>query len=53
MLAAYENAPDIRERVMQIVETYHPAGRAGSEDKGERYEAQMVKEAAERKDVIK
>ena len=45
MLAAYENAPNIREMVMQVVDTYRPAGRTGSEEKGALYEAQMRKTA--------
>lgn len=35
---AYTNAEDIREKVAEVVTTYHPAGEHGSEKKGEVYE---------------
>lgn len=35
---AYVNAEDIREKVAEVVTTYHPAGEHGSEKKGEVYE---------------
>ena len=35
---AYINADNIREKVAEIVKTYHPAGEHGSEKKGEVYE---------------
>ena len=35
---AYVNAEDIREKVAEVVTTYHPAGKHGSEKKGEVYE---------------
>lgn len=34
---AYTNAEDIREKVAEVVTTYHPAGEHGSEKKGEVY----------------
>ena len=37
--AAYENVPDIRERVCKVVTTFHPSGEHGSEEKGATYEA--------------
>lgn len=40
MVACYENREDIRELVEAIVPTYHPAGKHGSEAKGEAYEEQ-------------
>ena len=39
--ACYENSKEIREIVAQMVSTYHPAGKNGSEDKGEAYEEQI------------
>lgn len=45
MHAAYENDQNIRELVEEIVPTYHPAGREGSQEKGKAYEAQ-IREAA-------
>lgn len=48
MQAAYANNRDIRSIVAQIVPTYHPAGKHGSEAKGEAYEMQ-VREAAVKK----
>lgn len=39
--ACYENSKEIREIVAQMVSTYHPAGKHGSEDKGEAYEEQL------------
>lgn len=38
MEAAYTNDEHIREKVAEIVTTYHPAGKNGSEEKGEVYE---------------
>ena len=40
MVACYENRENIREMVEAIVPTYHPAGKHGSEYKGEAYEEQ-------------
>lgn len=45
MTAAYKNSADIRERVAEIVVTYHPAGMYGCEEKGEAYR-RMMREAA-------
>lgn len=45
MGAAYANCSDIRERVEEIVTTYHPAGIHGSEERGKVYE-QLIQEAA-------
>ena len=42
MDAAYDGREDsIRDLVAEVVPTYHPAGRHGSEDKGEAYTEQM------------
>jgi FlaA1/EpsC-like NDP-sugar epimerase len=42
MNAAYSGCEDqIRDMVSEVVPTYHPAGRHGSEDKGNAYEEQM------------
>ena len=43
---AYVNAEDIREKVAEIVTTYHPAGEHGSEKKGEVYERLLGEESA-------
>ena len=43
---AYGNADDIREKVAEVVTTYHPAGEHGSEKKGEVYERLLGKESA-------
>ena len=40
MKACYENSDDIKALVENIVPTYHPAGKNGSEEKGEAYEKQ-------------
>ena len=40
MTACYENQDNIRELVEEIVTTYRPAGKNGSEEKGAAYEAQ-------------
>lgn len=45
MYAAYANKKNIRELLQEIVPTFHPAGREGSEAKGEVYE-RLVQEAA-------
>lgn len=42
---AYVNAEDIREKVAEIVTTYHPAGEHGSEKKGEVYERLLGEES--------
>ena len=43
MSAAYNGEEDtIRQLVMQTVTTYRPAGKNGSESKGETYEKQMA-----------
>ena len=39
--ACYGNSREIREIVAQMVSTYRPAGKNGSEDKGEAYEEQI------------
>ena len=39
--ACYDNSKEIRDIVVGIVSTYHPAGKHGSEEKGEAYEEQM------------
>lgn len=41
---AYINADNIREKVAEIVKTYHPAGEHGSEKKGEVYERLLGEE---------
>jgi len=42
MTAAYDGHEDtIRRLVAEVVPTYHPAGKHGSEDKGEAYQQQM------------
>ena len=41
MIASYSNDSDIRSLVAEIVPTYHPAGKHGSEEKGKAYEEQM------------
>ena len=40
MVACYENREDIRKFVEEIVPTYRPAGKRGSEEKGKAYEEQ-------------
>ena len=40
--AAYEDRMDIRDVVADMVPTYHPAGRHGTEEKGDAYEQQMI-----------
>ena len=40
--AAYTDSSDIRNRVKAMVDTYHPAGEHGTEEKGEAYEQQMM-----------
>lgn len=42
---AYTNAENIREKVAEIVKTYHPAGEHGSEKKGEVYERLLGEES--------
>lgn len=44
---AYVNAEDIREKVAEVVTTYHPAGKHGSEKKGEVYERLLGEEIRE------
>ena len=44
---AYTNAEDIREKVAEVVTTYHPAGEHGSEKKGEVYERLLGEEIRE------
>jgi FlaA1/EpsC-like NDP-sugar epimerase len=46
MIAVYNEDANIRELVAQVVNTYHPAGRHGTEDKGAVYE-QLINEAKE------
>lgn len=43
---AYTNAENIREKVAEVVTTYHPAGEHGSEKKGEVYERLLGEESA-------
>ncbi len=42
MEVAYEDREDIRDLVAEVVDTYHPAGRHGSEEKGATYEKQRA-----------
>lgn len=42
MEAAYEDREDIRDLVAEVVPTYHPAGRHGTEEKGEAYRQQRA-----------
>lgn len=42
---AYVNTEDIREKVAEVVTTYHPAGEHGSEKKGEVYERLLGEES--------
>ena len=46
MAASYANRDDIRSLVAEVVDTYHPAGAHGSEEKGKAYEEQMKQTAA-------
>ncbi len=46
MIAVYNEDENIRELVAQVVNTYHPAGRHGTEDKGAVYE-QLISETKE------
>ena len=48
MYAAYANKKNIRELLQEMVPTFHPAGREGSEDKGAVYEKLMQEAAATR-----
>ena len=48
MYAAYANKKNIRELLQEMVPTFHPAGREGSEDKGAVYEKLMQEAAAAR-----
>jgi FlaA1/EpsC-like NDP-sugar epimerase len=41
MIAAYQEREDIRELIEEVVPTYHPAGRHGTEEKGEAYKEQI------------
>ena len=50
--AAYEDREDIRDIVETFVSTYHPAGKHGSEDKGEAYEQQMMEMLAKKTDRL-
>ena len=43
---AYVNAEDIREKVAEVVTTYHPAGKHGSEKKGEVHERLLGEKSA-------
>ena len=45
MAASYANSDDIRSLVAEVVTTYHPAGKHGSEEKGKAYEEQMKQTA--------
>ena len=42
MEAAYEDREDIRDLVAEVVDTYHPAGEHGTEEKGSAYEKQRA-----------
>lgn len=42
MEAAYEDREDIRDLVAKVVDTYHPAGEHGTEEKGIAYEQQRA-----------
>ena len=46
--AAYTDSENIRDVVASMVPTYHPAGRHGTEEKGEAYEQQMMEMLAKR-----
>lgn len=49
MIVAYEDREDdIRDFVAKVVTTYHPAGKHGTEEKGEVYEQQMMDMLAKR-----
>ena len=48
MNAAYQEREDIRDLIAETVTTYHPAGRHGTEEKGEAYKEQI--EAMEAKE---
>ncbi len=41
MIAAYQEREDIRDLIEEVVPTYHPAGRHGTEEKGEAYKEQI------------
>ena len=41
MVAAYQDRKDIRDLIEEVVPTYHPAGRHGTEEKGEAYKEQI------------
>ena len=41
MIAAYQERADIRDLIEEVVPTYHPAGRHGTEEKGEAYKEQI------------
>ena len=41
MIAAYQERTDIRDLIEEVVPTYHPAGRHGTEEKGEAYKEQI------------
>ena len=41
MIAAYQEREDIRDLIAETVPTYHPAGRHGTEEKGEAYKEQI------------
>ena len=41
MIAAYQERDDIRDLIEEVVPTYHPAGRHGTEEKGEAYKEQI------------
>ena len=45
MAASYANSGNIRSLVAEVVDTYHPAGEHGSEEKGKAYEEQMKQTA--------
>ena len=42
MEAAYKDREDIRDLVAQVVDTYHPAGKHGTEEKGKAYQEQRA-----------
>ena len=50
--AAYEDRDDIRELVEEFVDTYHPAGRHGTERKTMAYEKQMMELLAKKAEKL-
>ena len=52
MEAAYEDREDIRELVAEVVDTYQPAGRNGTDKKTQAYEQQMMEMLAKRAEKL-